>query len=235
EAYNIIPSFFTFALFPVMSRQANEDRPALVRSYQLAVKLLVTVALPVAVVTTFLSPTLIGVLAGNDYLPHGAIALTLMVWSIPVGWINSVTNYVLIAIGQQRALTRAFVIGLTFNVVANLIFLPIYGYPAAAIITILSEIVEGLPFYITLHRTLAPIPWFNILWRPALSAAIMFGITWAGWQVHPLLGLASGGIIYIGLILGLRAFDGDEQAQLISVLPSGLRVRLARQPGMSQQ
>ncbi len=227
EAYNIIPSFFTFALFPVMSRQASEDRPALVRSYQLAVKLLVTVALPVAVLTTFLSSILIGILAGDDYLPHGGIALTLMVWSIPVGWINSVTNYVLIAIGQQRALTRAFVIGLTFNVVANLIFLPIYGYPAAAIITILSEIVEGLPFYITLHRTLAPIPWFNILWRPALSAAIMFGATWAGWQIHPLLGLASGGIIYIGLILGLRAFNGDERAQLISILPSGMRARLA--------
>ncbi len=235
EAYNIIPSFFTFALFPVMSRQADEDRPALVRSYQLAVKLLVTVALPVAVVTTFLSPALIGLLAGDDYLPHGAIALTLMVWSIPVGWINSVTNYVLIAIGQQRALTRAFIIGLTFNVVANLIFLPIYGYAAAAVITILSEIVEGLPFYITLRRTLAPIRWFSILWRPALSAAAMFGVTWAGWQVHPLLGLALGGLVYIGLILGLRAFDGDERAQLISVLPLRVRERLGQQSGMTQQ
>ena len=187
-----------------------------------------TVALPVAVVTTFLSSALIGVLAGADYLPQGGIALTLMVWSIPVGWINSVTNYVLIAIGQQRALTRAFIIGLTFNVVANLIFLPIYGYPAAAIITILSEIVEGLPFYITLHRTLAPIPWFNILWRPALSAAVMFGVTWAGWQIQPLLGLTLGGLIYVGLILGLRAFNADEQMQLISVLPSGMQARLGQ-------
>jgi O-antigen/teichoic acid export membrane protein len=235
EAYNIIPSFFTFALFPVMSRQASQDRPALVRSYQLAVKLLVTVALPLAVVTTFLSPTLIGVLAGNDYLPHGAIALTLMVWSIPVGWINSVTNYVLIAIGQQRALTRAFVIGLTFNVIANLIFLPIYGYAAAAVTTILSEIVEGLPFYITLHRTLAPIPWLNILWRPALSAAAMFGVTWAGWQVQPLLGLALGSAVYVGLIFGLRAFNADERAQLISVLPSSVRERLGQQLRMTQQ
>jgi O-antigen/teichoic acid export membrane protein len=235
EAYNIIPSFFTFALFPVMSRQAREDRPALVRSYQLAVKLLVTVALPGAVVTTFLSPTLIGLLAGDEFLPHGAIALTLMVWSIPVGWINSVTNYVLIAIGQQRALTRAFIIGLTFNVAANLIFIPIYGYAAAAVITILSEIVEGLPFYLTLHRTLAPIPWFSILWRPALSAAAMFGLTWAGWQVHPLLGLALGSTIYVGLILGLKAFDGDERAQLISILPLRMRERLGQQLGMTQQ
>ncbi|MEK7310842.1 MAG: flippase, partial [Chloroflexota bacterium] len=228
EAFNIIPSFFTVALFPVMSRQANEDRPALVRSYTLAVKLLVTTALPLAVVTTFLAPTMIGLLGGQEYLPHGAIALMLMVWSIPVGWINSVTNYVLIALGQQRALTRAFIIGLTFNVIANLIFIPIYGYPAAAVITILSEIVEGTPFYITLHRTLAPIPWFRILWRPALSAAIMSGLTWAGWQLHPLIGLVLGGGAYVGLIVGLRAFDEDEQAQLINALPSRVRNHTAK-------
>lgn len=228
EAFNIIPSFFTFALFPVMSRQASEDRPALVRSYTLAVKLLVTTALPLAVVTTFLAPTMIGLLGGQEYLPYGAIALMLMVWSIPVGWINSVTNYVLIALGQQRALTRAFIIGLIFNVVANLIFIPIYGYPAAAVITILSEIVEGTPFYITLHRTLAPIPWLRILWRPALSTAIMAGLVWAGWQLHPLIGLILGSVAYVGLIVGLRAFDEDEQAQLINALPSRVRNHTAK-------
>jgi O-antigen/teichoic acid export membrane protein len=228
EAYNIIPSFFTFALFPVMSRQAHEDKPALARSYTLAVKLLVSVALPLAVVTTFLSEAMIGLLAGADYLPHGAIALTLMVWSIPVGWINSVTNYVLIALGQQKALTKAFVIGLTFNVIANLIFIPIYGYPAAAIITILSEVIEGLPFYITLHQSLAPLPWFRMLWRPIISAGAMAGVTWLGWQLHPLIGLAVGVVVYALLILWLRAFDEEERAQLISALPFGLRDKLAR-------
>ncbi|MBM4421978.1 MAG: hypothetical protein FJ030_01135 [Chloroflexi bacterium] len=226
EAFNIIPSFFTFALFPIMSRQANEDRPALTRSYTLAVKLLVATALPLAVVTTFLAPTMIGLLAGPEFLPHGAVALTLMVWSIPVGWINSVTNYVLIALGQQRSLTRAFIISLTFNVIANLIFLPIYGYPAAAIITILSEIVEGTPFYITLHRTLAPIPWPRILWKPALATTIMFGLTWIGWQIHPLIGLGLGGAAYLGLAVALRLFDADERGQLIGVLPRGTRDRI---------
>lgn len=235
EAYNIIPSFFTFALFPVMSRQAREDRPALVRSYILAVKLLMIVALPLAVVTTFLSPALIGLLAGDEFLPHGAIALTLIVWSIPIGWINSVTNYVLIAIGQQRALTRAFIIGLTFNVIANLIFLPTYGYAAAAVITILSEVVEGTPFYLTLHRTLAPIPWFSILWRPALSTGIMAGVMWLGWQIHPLLGLAFGGLSYVAAIIFLRAFNDDEQKQLIGVLPSQIKRRFLKRMEETQQ
>ena len=29
-----------------------------------------------------------------------------MIWSIPIGFVNSVTQYVLIAVNQQRFLTR---------------------------------------------------------------------------------------------------------------------------------
>jgi O-antigen/teichoic acid export membrane protein len=223
EAYNIIPSLFTFALFPVMSRQAAEDRAALARSYGLAVKLLFFTAAPLAAVTTFLAQFLIGALGGAEFLPHGALALQLMVWSIPFGWINSVTNYLLIALGRQRSLTVAFLIGLTFNVVANLIFLPRYGYPAAAVITILSEIVEGIPFYLTLRRALAPVPWLRLLWKPALSTLAMAGLMAALWPARPLLALALGVGVYLGLAALLRVFDPDEWATLTDILPARLR------------
>ena len=176
-------------------------------------------------VTTFLSQIMIGLLAGAEYLPHGAIALTLMVWSIPIGWINSVTNYVLIALGQQRSLTKAFIIGLTFNVIANLIFIPIYGYPAAAVITIFSELIEGIPFYITLHQTLGPTSWFRILWRPIVSAAVMAGATWLGWQLHPMIGLVAGVVVYVALAAWLKVFDAEEREQLLSAMPSFVRRR----------
>jgi O-antigen/teichoic acid export membrane protein len=225
EAFNIVPSLFTFALFPVMSRQAAEDRPALARSYALAVKLLFVTAAPLAAVTTFLAQFLIGALGGEEFLPHGAIALQLMVWSIPFGWINSVTNYLLIALGRQRSLTVAFLIGLTFNVAANLIFLPRYGYPAAAIITILSEIVEGIPFYLTLRRALAPVPWLRLLWKPALATAVMVGAMAALWPALPLLALALGMALYVGLGAVLRVFDPEEWATLTDILPARLRRR----------
>src|SRR4029079_3121711 len=85
SALNVIPAFFTMALLPVMSRQAHEDRPALKRNYALAIKLLGTVALPLAVIFTFLAYVLTGILGGSEYLPDGAIATQLMIWSIPIG------------------------------------------------------------------------------------------------------------------------------------------------------
>ncbi len=124
DALNIIPAFLTMALLPIMARQAHEDRAGLKRNYMLAVKLLVMVALPVAVVTTFIAEPLVRVLGGEEYLPAGGIALQLMIWSIPIGWINSVTNYVIVALDRQRTLTIAFAIGVLFNIITNLIFLP---------------------------------------------------------------------------------------------------------------
>ncbi|MBI4769333.1 MAG: polysaccharide biosynthesis C-terminal domain-containing protein [Chloroflexi bacterium] len=223
---HLLATLFFKVVFPVMSRQAKEDRAALKRTYALAVKLLVAVALPVAVLTAFLAPLLVGLLGGQEFLPFGAVALAIMVWSIPFGWINSVTNYLLVALDQQRGLTRAFAISLIFNVVANLIFLPRYGYPAAAAITIASEIFEGAALYWYLRRSLGPIPWVGWLWRLWVSAAAMVGITLALWRVQPVLALAGGLAVYVLGVVGLRAFTVEEQSILAGILPSRVRERL---------
>lgn len=227
DAYNIIPSFFTMAFFPIMSRQAKDDRAALMRSYALAVKLLVAVALPLALLTAFIAPILVDILAGAAYLPYGAIALAVMVWSIPFGWINSVTNYLLIALDQQRDLTRAFALSLVFNIVANLIFIPRYGYVAAAVITILSEIFEGAWFFWYLRRSLGPIPLVHWLWRLWLGAVAAGALTSALWHIQPLLALAGGLGLYAASLAGLKTFNAEERAVLADILPGRLR-RLAR-------
>jgi len=219
-ALNIIPSFFTMAIFPVMSRQAADSKQVMLDTYQFATKLLVMLALPLAVVTTGLAPFLIGVLGGPEYMPHGAYALQLMIWHMPLGWINSITNYVLIALGEQRRLTRAFVVGVSFNLITNIILIPLYGYRAAAVITILSELVLLIAFYHYLRRALVSIPWFGMLWRPALAAAVMSAATYLGWNLHPVLGLAAGLGVYGGLLVVLRVFTPAEQEVLRGLLPA---------------
>src|SRR5690606_25974279 len=114
-ALNVIPSFFTQALLPIMSKQAHEDREGLKRNYTLAIKLLVSVALPTAVIFTFMATPLVALLGGAEFLPDSAIATQLMIWSIPIGWMNSLTQYVLIALDLQRHITRAFFVGVGFN------------------------------------------------------------------------------------------------------------------------
>jgi O-antigen/teichoic acid export membrane protein len=203
-ALNVIPSFFTQALLPVMSRQANEDKAALKRNYGLAIQLLVSTALPVAVLFTFMAESLTRILGGAEYLPDGAIALQLMIWSIPIGWMNSLTQYVLIALDLQRRITWAFIIGVGFNLITNFIFIPQYGYRAAALTTIASEAVLFIPFALLLRRDMGSINWLSLLWRPLLATAAMLGVLLVGWPIMPALALVASCAVYAGVLIALN-------------------------------
>ena len=225
-ALNIIPAFFTQAMLPIMSRQAHEDRDALKRTYILAIKLLVSIALPTAVLFTYLAYFLTNLLGGAQYLPDGAIATQLMIWSIPIGWINSLTQYVLIALDLQRRIMRAFTIAVTFNIVSNLLFIPQYGYQAAALTTIASELMLLIPFGVLLHGALGRLPWHQMLWRPVLATGLMLITMFMIGEIQPVLALAVGVIGYATVLWVLRPLNSNELDRLRPLLPPRIQ-RLA--------
>ncbi|MBN8593427.1 MAG: oligosaccharide flippase family protein [Anaerolineae bacterium] len=222
-ALNVIPAFFTMALLPVMSRQAHEDRPGLKRNYGLAVKLLVSVALPAAVAFTFMAFTLTQVLGGAEFLPDGAIATQLMIWSIPIGWINSLTQYVLIALDLQRRITRTFAIAVSFNIITNLIFIPAYGYRAAALTTIASELLMLVLWGWMLTGAIGQVAWVRILWKSVAATLSMIVVLLIGWPIQPFVALVLATLTYGGVLLALRPFDTDEWAILSPIIPGRLR------------
>jgi O-antigen/teichoic acid export membrane protein len=222
SALNVIPAFFTMAMLPAMSRQAREDRPALKRNYTLSIKLLVSVALPTAVIFTFLAYVLTLILGGAQYLPDGAIATQLMIWSIPIGWMNSLTQYVLIALDLQRRITWAFMAAVTFNIVFNLLLIPQYGYQAAALITIASEAILWVFFVRLLHQAIGGVGWLDMLWRPVLAAGVMLVIFAVGWSIQPIVTLLLAVIAYPVTLLALRPLTRDEFSILSPLIPARL-------------
>ncbi len=223
NALNVIPAFLTMALLPSMSRQAHEDRAALKRNYQMAIKLLFSTALPIAVIFTFIAYFLTEALGGREFIPDGAIATQLMIWSIPIGWMNSLTQYVLIALDMQRRITTAFVVAVSFNIISNWLLIPRYGYQAAALTTIASELMLLIPFALLLRGALGPLNWFNLLWKPLAAGAVMFITLGLLYPAQPLLALLLAVTLYGGLLLGLRVLDTDEMARLLPLLPGRVR------------
>jgi O-antigen/teichoic acid export membrane protein len=173
NALNFIPSKFTLALFPMLSRLSTSSTDAMQRALVLSVKLLLWIALPITVTTMFIAEPLILLFAGIAYIPDSAIALQWLIWFLPFSFINSVVHYVLIALNEQRFLTRAFLIGLVFNIIANLIAIPALSYRGAALVTVLSELALLAPFYYALRKHMPPLPILDIFWRPAFAAFVM--------------------------------------------------------------
>ena len=222
-ALNVIPSFFTMAIFPRLSRQAEEDRDALQRNYVLSLKLLAAVVFPAAVLLTLMARPLTLLLGGSGFLPEGAIALQIMVWSMPIGWMNSLTQYVLIALNRQRQLTWAFVVGVSFNIITNLIFIPIYGYRAAAVTTILSEAILMAGFMVLLRQDMDAIPWGAVMGKPALAGGVMSAAAVLVWRVSPVAGVALGVAVYPVAWWLLSPLSVTERERLATLLPERVR------------
>jgi O-antigen/teichoic acid export membrane protein len=182
------------------------------------------VAFPLAVGFTFLAEPLTWFLGGAAYLPDGAVALRLMIWSIPIGWMNSLTQYALVALDLQRRITVAFAVAVAFNVSANLLLIPAYGFQAAALTTIASEIVLFVPFALLMQSKLGRLPWLAIIARPALAAGVMAGVTLLGWVlIHPAFGVVLGAVAYPLALLAVRPLSADEWRLLSPVIPARAR------------
>ena len=237
DGLNIIPSVFTMAIFPLMSRYAKREGDSLLRSYTISLRLLVMVSLPIALMVTFVAEPLVQLVGGAQYLnvPETVsflgrkitflggsdLALQVIIWSIPIGFVNSVTQFVLIAVNQQRFLTKAFIIGVVFNVIGNLLLIPHFGYLGAACITIFSEFSLLFPFYYSVKRNVGVVPWLSICLRPTLALVVTgiatYGLTAAGLNVWLAVGL--GLLIYGGLLALTGALRGNDMELVWGALP----------------
>ncbi len=215
-----IPFYVMMALLPILSRYALGDRERLTRTYQAAMKLLLLLAFPLAMVISVLSPQVILLLGGDKYLPDSAIALSILIWFLPLSYVNGVAQYVLISLNRQRTITVAFALAAIFNVVANFWGIPRYSYIAASAITILTEVVLLVPVWVIVRRELGRLPVFELAWRPALATAVM-GIPLVGLRPvgYGVPGLLLGLVLYGGLLLLLRTFTPEERELFRRLLP----------------
>jgi O-antigen/teichoic acid export membrane protein len=226
DAAGAVPSSFVLALFPVLARRAGQhgDGRGLLSVYTLAVKLLVAIALPLALGLTFVAWPLTLVSWGPAFLPHSAIALQILAWFLPLSFFNGLTQYVLIALGLQARITRAFALAAAFNVAANLLLIPRFSYVAAAAITIASEVVLLAPFMLALRGRLDLAQVAGAALRPVPAAAFAALLLWTpafvlgGWDVPAPARLLAATAAYPLILWTTGAFSVAERAVLCSLL-----------------
>lgn len=220
NATTVVPAYLATALLPLFSRYALESRERLAHTYHLALKVLLLLAFPVAVATSILSEELIILLGGRSYLPTSAVALALLIWFLPLSYVNGITQYVLIAVDRQRTITLAFALAAAVNVGANLIWIPRYGIVAASVITVATEVVLLAPFWWVVEREIGRLPLLSLVWRPALAAAVMaLPLAWLRAQLHWTVGLLLALPVYVGVLLLLRTFTPAERELLRRLRP----------------
>jgi O-antigen/teichoic acid export membrane protein len=231
----ILPPVVTFAVFPVLSRRAGGERGGLALAQNRTLQALLLLAFPISIGLMMLAPDLVWLFTrrnAGDYLPVSATTLAILAWFLPLSFANGLLQYVLIAVNQQRAITRAFMIGAAFNLMANLAAVPWFSrymppewsLYAASVITLLSEVVLLLVFWPILRREQLAPPLLALAWRPAVASLLMGAAMLAirGFErASPLLALAAtlaAPPVYLAALWLLGAFGAEERALMRRVL-----------------
>ena len=121
---------------------------------------------------------------------------------------------------------RAFVIAVGFNIVANILLIPRYSFVAASVTTILSELVLMAVFAFYLKQRMHGVKWLALMWRPWIVTLVMIGAMWLGSQIHLVVALLIGALVYPAGLLLLRVVGDEERKVLAAILPAPIARRL---------
>lgn len=137
EASLAIPIFFSNALYPVLLKVYRTSLIDFKKQISNWLKLLTGVSLLLAVVLFMISEFIPFLYQGR--FTASVPALKILAIGLPFFFASALIWHALIIFGRQKLLIIIYAAGAIFNLTANLIFIPDYGYLAAAVITPISE------------------------------------------------------------------------------------------------
>ena len=209
EALLIFPMIITQAVSPQLSRLFVTDRT----EHRNLMRRIFKFAFVISVVVTgcglIVADDLIEFLYGGDYQPAAA-GLRILLSGFLFSFLHFVLHVILVSIDQQNTLARMSLIGLLFNIIANLVLIPRYGLIGAAAATVASEFLIFVFGYNFLKRAYGDIGLISLLWRPVLAGVLLgASLSIFNWQPelwHFIFIIPT----YIAILILLRTFDDVE-------------------------
>ncbi len=138
EPFLLIPQAIMISLFPLMSSYFKESSQQFNKSYRLAFKYLLILALPIAIGITFISDKIILLIYGEQFSPS-AIALSILIWATALMFFKNLYLSMTTSIGKQLIIAKISCMAVIFNIALNLILIPQFDFMGASIVTLMTE------------------------------------------------------------------------------------------------
>ena len=217
SAYNIINVFTTFfvvyqsVVFPVMSKFFKESQDLIKVSYELSVKYLLLIIIPLSVGVFYYARPLVDLIYRNQY-SLASTPVQILIWTVLFLFINGTESVLLNAIDKEKTVTKIYIIAAAFNVCLNMVLIPAYSYDGAAIATVLSEIlITFLTLYYIFKTDYKPD--LNLLKNiiKLIACGIILAVVLYYIHVSMWLAIPIGLIVYLIALLITRSIDDTDR------------------------
>lgn len=212
----MIPNVVTASLAPTLSANFGEgNRDVVKRLHQRGLKYVLIVGLFLAALFGALAESVVAVVYGSEYAPAAA-ALRLLSMSVVFIFVRRHVQGVLDNVDLRGVTVWVVGVGLATNVALNLALIPRFGYMGAAASTVVTEAyLMGAMLWI-LQRAAYPSAFLRQLRAPAFAIGPSVVSIWMLADT-PLIAALAGGIVYVGLLTALGAWDDKDRLLFRSV------------------
>jgi len=174
EATLFIPTSFNVAVLPWFSRQDGQGAIPIARGFEMAIKTVSALVLPLGLAFALFAQPLVETLYGPDYAgavePLRILAIVTVLWGV-----NSTLVTVLVSRNRPGLYTIPALIALVPNVVLSALLIPPHGATGAAIAAAAAAAcVTGLAVPRT-ARVLGRVSWARVAFAPLAAATAMAG------------------------------------------------------------
>ncbi|MBI3035996.1 flippase [Candidatus Woesearchaeota archaeon] len=221
-AYNIalailfIPTVYTNAIYPVLSRYYKEGKAELKTLYERSFKYLYIIGLPISAGIFLLADRIIYFFYGKGY-SGSIIALQIIALYLFIKFINFLLGTVLSSIDQQGRRMLSQGVTALFSILLNLLLIPKMGYVGAAWSTFATEIFLFVIYYWYVSNSWHFYNFAAIIIKPAIAViGMLFVIKFL--NVGLMSAIALSAAAYFGVLLFLNAFDKRDYGILKSIL-----------------
>jgi O-antigen/teichoic acid export membrane protein len=224
ERLLFIPATVMTTLFPIFVAARRADAERVRRIFHIAIDYLVMSSLPALAIALAGAEPLVRLLFGAEFA-GSAPALPILMATFAVVSPAYLAGYLVVAYGLQRRFVRIALAALVFNVVANLLTVPRWGFIAAAWNTLATELIVGVSITTLICREIGIRPTGRhvgrIVFASALTGALAWGLRQAG--VPTVAWLIAAGVAYAALLLALRIVSLEEVRALRRSEPAAER------------
>ncbi|MBI3607790.1 MAG: flippase [Nitrospirae bacterium] len=220
QPLGFISSALSMAVFPALSRRAQEGPEAIRNALRRTSKYQVVVTLPMVVGLFLLSERLVPLLFRGEGFSQAGVALKIMSLGLTLIFFNLMSRYVLTAMDAQRVYLRAVVAALIANVALGAVLIRPYGFAGACVAQLGAELAIFVVCQLELSKYLSVAEILREARKPLVAAAGMGLLVFSIRGANVFLVAATGAFAYLGLLLWLKAFSPDELRILRGVYAS---------------
>ena len=213
-SYNImqvllfIPNIYSAVMLPVLSRFHVSSQESFRLIYVKSIKYMIILGLPIAAGITILSNDIILLLYHSSF-SQSVVALQILIWTIPFMLLTTSFGIILIAMNKQVLAIRLTFIYMIFNIGANMVLIPHFSYLGAAVVTVLTELVNFIMLFHYLSRFICRVPLLKLVWKPAIATGIM-SLFLVSVHLNIFIMVLLGTIIYLALLFLFKTFSENE-------------------------